>query len=106
MMETLFYLVAMHALTDFVLQDEWMYKFKHPDAIVPPNAGAWWWWMTAHGLVNGLGVALITGSAGLGLAETLAHMTIDTLKCTKRISANIDQVGHLTCKVLWSVLTV
>jgi hypothetical protein len=47
---------------------------------------------------------LVTGSAGLGLAEAASHGLIDWLKCRGRLSFTADQLLHLACKGLWLAL--
>src|SRR3990167_8163236 len=102
--EQLFLLVAAHALTDYALQPEWMAQHKSPLNPPPEKLGQWWWVLTAHGLINGLGVALILGVWWLGVAETVAHFTIDRAKCLKRLTAKQDQILHLLSKILWVCL--
>jgi hypothetical protein len=44
---------------------------------------------------------VVTGSATLGLLETVAHWAIDFGKCEKWYSIHVDQALHLLCKVAW-----
>ena len=104
-LETFFYLLAAHALTDYALQPEWMAKHKSPRHPPPKPVGQWWWIMTAHSLINGVGVALILDVWWLGVAETVVHFVIDHAKCLKRLTANGDQVLHLLSKVTWLLMT-
>ena len=99
--EQLFLLVAAHALTDYALQPEWMAQHKSPLNPPPEKLGQWWWVLTAHGLINGLGVALILGVWWIGALETAAHMWMDYAKCLKRLTVKQDQALHLLSKVLW-----
>ena len=100
----LFRLLAAHAISDYVLQPEFMARWKHPKAQVPPGAGKWWWWMTAHALVNGGLVAWVTYDDMLGLFETVLHWGTDYAKCQGWISAERDQLIHLGSKVAWALL--
>lgn len=103
----LFWLLVAHALTDYVWQPERMVITKGTfgnSAGCRAEYGPWWWWMGAHGMINAGGVAMVTGSVGLGLAEGLVHIAADTAKCTKRLTANQDQVIHLLSKLLWAGL--
>lgn len=106
---TLWWLVCVHALCDYVLQPEYMAKLKRPGggtAEERQRYGPWWWWMGAHSLINGLGVTYITQEPILGMAEALVHGSLDTLKCRGMISSNQDQLGHLLSKVLWATLMI
>lgn len=106
MIERLFYLLALHALTDYVWQPELMANRKSPT--FPQYGhdpyGPWWWWMTAHSLINGLGVAMVCGWE-LGLAETVVHGLTDYVKCRGWATTLQDQGVHLGSKLLWAWLT-
>ena len=99
-----FALLMAHALTDYAWQPEFMAQWKHPDAFIPPSAGHWTWWMAAHSLVNGAGVAVVTGSLALGLGETAYHAFLDYGKCVEWWDTSTDQECHLVSKVLWAWL--
>ena len=64
----------------------------------------WMPWMLAHALLNGAGVALVTGNVWLGIAETLVHGVTDTLKCEHQITLLGDQMTHLVSKLVWAAL--
>jgi len=102
-MEMFFLLIVGHALADFVFQDETMSKAKSRDAAIHKETGegfpAWWYWLSAHALVHGGAVYLITGSLWFGVLETLLHWFIDYLKCEHRINLHQDQALHMVCKV-------
>ena len=113
--ERLWWLLVAHALTDYVLQPEVMAKQKDPLARRVEKVGPWWWMMGAHALVNGGGVALVTGQLLLGTAEALLHGGVDTIKClmcsggmedveTVRLWTWIDQGVHVASKLLWALL--
>lgn len=87
-----------HFLGDFVLQHDRMALEKCPGADVTLD---WRWWLTGHAASHGLIVALLTGVAGLGVAEWIAHWLIDWAKCRWRISLALDQALHILCKLAW-----
>jgi hypothetical protein len=101
-----------HALADFALQSDAMAKGKNrnrkPDlALIPPGQSyvpCWPYWLTAHALIHGMTVWLITGSIGLGIAETVCHWLIDFFKCENQLTVHEDQGLHVLCKVIWAIL--
>lgn len=108
---TLWWLVVGHALCDFTLQTDAMAKGKnrHVKSVPPPNVKlvpCWPYWLSAHALIHGGCVALVTGSVTLGIAELVLHWSADFLKCEGITNVHADQAIHLGCKVLWSVLLV
>jgi hypothetical protein len=64
----------------------------------------WYYWLSAHTLVHGGAVFLITGSLTLGVLETVVHWLIDFGKCEGWFGIHVDQALHVGCKVLWCVL--
>ena len=109
MLELLFYLIAVHFVTDFALQSRWMADYKSPEAMPAEFAGHkdWHFWvhvLTAHSFVNGLGVALVTGVWWLGLCEVICHWLIDYSKCIHKIDVNKDQLCHFLSKVVWCIV--
>ena len=99
----LWWLLCAHALTDYVLQPTEMAQRKHPQHPADHAYGPWWWWMTAHGLINALGVLYITQNVWLSVGEFVVHCALDTAKCQGWIDANTDQVGHLLSKGVWAL---
>ncbi len=100
----LFFLIVGHALADYPLQGPFIAANKcrrTGDKHVP-----WWHALTAHAMIHGGAVALITGSALLGVLETACHFAIDFLKSERLIGINVDQGLHVLCKVMWAVLAV
>ena len=91
-------LVMGHAVADFALQSEAMAKGKNWRT---PYAIPWPYWLTAHALIHGAAVTVVTGSVTLGLCETAAHWLIDLGKCSNKYGIHIDQALHLACKVAW-----
>ena len=104
----LWWLLVAHALSDVVGQSERMAKYKRraywqEQGVRPAH---WGYWLLAHGLLNGLGVALVTGKWWLGVCETVAHALIDWGKCEEHYNVHIDQFLHLACKVSWAWLAI
>lgn len=97
-----FSLVAMHFVLDYPLQGDTVAVQKSPWCDNPlSKAVPWYYWMTAHALMHGGGVLLITGSTGLALVETTIHWVTDLFKCQGRISIHVDQGVHLVCKAAY-----
>lgn len=106
MLELAFALLASHAVCDFALQSDAMAKGKnrHNRTTPPPGAKyqpSWGHWLTAHAMIHGAGVYVVTGLWWLGLAEAACHWLIDFNKCDNRIGMNTDQGLHIACKVAW-----
>jgi hypothetical protein len=98
----LFLMIAAHAALDYALQGDTVAINKNPNANTPLQKHVpWYYWLASHALVHGGAVALITGSAGLGVAETAAHFAIDYGKCSGKYSIHIDQLLHMVCKLVW-----
>ena len=105
MLENLFMLLFGHALADFVLQPEAMGYGKNRNDKIHDKENSlfpvWWYWLTAHSLVHGGVVYLITGSLVLGLVETALHWMTDFSKCENWISVQQDQGIHIGSKVAY-----
>ena len=108
LIQNLFELICGHALADFVLQPEAMgYGKNRHDKIhnkVQSLFPHWYYWMTAHALVHGGTVYLITGSLVLGFVETAIHWVTDYSKCEGWISIHQDQGIHIGCKVVYAFI--
>lgn len=98
-METLFYLLAAHALCDFPLQGDYLSRGKNHKQPLPGTP--WWLPLAAHALIHGGAVALVTGNVFLGVCETALHATIDYFKCDGKIGYVEDQAAHVACKLGW-----
>jgi hypothetical protein len=104
-----FGLVALHFAIDFPLQGDTVAKQKSPvagngrdeklNAAVP-----WYYWLTAHAVMQGGGVLLLTGSVTFALIETAAHWLIDERKCRGTFNMHVDQALHLACKAVYLFL--
>jgi hypothetical protein len=94
-----------HALCDFPLQAGpiAIEKCRHSKTDLQKSV-PWYYWLTAHALVHGGAVLLITKSPFLGLLETVVHWLIDFGKCEGWYSVHVDQALHVGCKVVWCVL--
>lgn len=114
-LKVFFALLIGHAIADFALQNDYVATYKarriHRWKELNP---VWGWVMSAHCLIHGGVVWLITGSMTLGLAETFMHFFIDFCKtegifdqCSdQRVppssAYHIDQVLHISCKLWWT----
>ena len=105
-MSELFALLIGHAFADYALQNDFVAKFKsrHMDTSMFGGQKVWIWVLSSHALMHGGVVWVITNNVWLGLAETVAHFIIDFSKCEKWIDFHQDQIAHIACKILWSVL--
>lgn len=96
------FLVA-HAVADFVLQSETMGSGKNRYNLIHKEKGinfpAWYYWLSAHALVHGGAVYIITGNVVLGMLETLLHGLIDYSKCEGKLNFHQDQALHIICKI-------
>jgi len=98
-----FQLLIGHAIADFVLQSDTMARAKVRHAKMAGDMGPgfppWYYWLSAHALVHGGAVLLVTGSATLGLLEVALHWSIDFAKSQRWINFHIDQALHVLCKL-------
>lgn len=92
-------LLFAHAITDWAIKSDTMGVLK-----VPKNQE--WYWLTAHSMVQGAGVAIVTQNIWLGMAETIVHWFIDFGKCEDAYGIHIDQSLHLFSKILWAVIYI
>jgi hypothetical protein len=104
-MSLFFQFLVGHALGDYVFQRDIMATSKSRHAEVYKTAGpgfpGWYYWLFSHALIHGGLVFLISGSALLGIIETVLHTIIDYSKCEHWIGLHFDQVLHLLCKVAY-----
>lgn len=97
----LFWLAVSHAVCDMALQPDRLSRMKYrrqPEG----QGGRWVLGLTCHALIHAGGVALVTGSIGLGMLELAAHWCIDAGKGEGWYGLAADQAAHATCKVLWA----
>lgn len=104
----LFQMLIGHAVADFVMQPKAMGFGKNRNNMQQTKADSvfprWYYWMTAHALVHGGAVYIISGSAWLGLIETILHWCIDFAKCERWINLHVDQMLHIVCKLVYCLL--
>jgi len=102
-MSLFFQFLVGHALGDYVFQRDIMATSKSRHAEIYKTAGPgfprWYYWLLAHALVHGGAVFVISGSALLGVIETVLHTLIDYSKCEHKIGINTDQALHVLCKL-------
>ena len=72
----------------------------------PKRLLGWLPYLGLHGAAHGLAVGWALGCWWAGLAEALAHMGIDFLKCEGRYGSLADQALHAGCKIAWLALVV
>lgn len=105
--DVFFVLIAVHALLDFPLQGDTVAREKdHNSSSELQKHVPWYYWLSAHALVHGLGVMLVTGSLTLGMLETACHWSIDHGKCNRLYSIHVDQLLHVLCKLAWVTMAV
>ena len=105
MIEIFFILMFAHALCDYPLQGDFLAQTKNRNHEI--NQAIPYLWaqsLTAHSIIHGGAVALITGVWWLGALEAISHWVIDFLKCEKKISHHFDQLLHATCKFMWVLI--
>ena len=99
-----FALLVGHAVCDYPLQAGPMAAEKcRRSATDLQRSVPWYYWLSAHALIHGGAVGLITGSLFLGLLETVVHWFIDFGKCEDWYGIHVDQALHVGCKVVWCV---
>ena len=109
MIKTLFQLIMGHAVADFGLQSDVMAKMKNPfrehlgdylpdgqkyDPLVP------WMYLTAHALIHGAAVYVVTGLAWAAAVEVVTQWLIDLGKCHNLYGPSFDQCLHLVMKLM------
>lgn len=101
----LWWLIVAHFVIDYPLQGDTTAREKNINSTTElQKLVPWYYWMTAHALMHGGAVALITGIPILGYSEALMHFLIDFGKCENAYNIHVDQMLHLLCKVAWLVL--
>lgn len=103
MFELFYWLVVVHAVTDLGLQSEWCgsHKAMRVNNVYNPS---WVGVLAGHSILQGGGVAFVTGSIPLGLAETVVHFCTDFLSSNKYIRFRTDQIIHITSRVVWTII--
>ncbi len=100
-------LLIAHALCDHPLQGQFLalHKNRHhiPQDKNLPSRSLWVYCLTAHSLIHAGGVWLVTGSCLLAVVELILHWLIDFLKEERIINLPVDQLLHVSCKVLYVI---
>lgn len=106
MIETFFKLMIGHAVADFWAQSAELRKGKGriPPLVMADGVAVWPYALTAHALIHGGAVWLLTGNVWLGAAEFVCHWGIDFGRSGRWYSTHADQAAHVACKILWSAL--
>jgi hypothetical protein len=94
--------VVVHALVDFHLQGDYIAKQKarrHAD-----NQSVWIVALTAHCVIHGGGVWLVSGSLAFGFAELILHAVIDLGKGEGKFGLVTDQLLHVACKLAYALV--
>lgn len=105
MIELFFKLLIGHAVADFWAQSAEMRHAKGwKNSVVANGVKVWPYALTAHALIHGGAVWLITGNVWLGAAEVVCHWAIDYGRCSWWYHTHIDQSLHVGCKVAWTIL--
>jgi hypothetical protein len=89
----------MHALMDFPLQGDYIAKQKTRRQA--DSNSVWIVALTAHCIIHGGGVWLVSGSLALGCVEFVLHALIDIGKGEEKFGLMADQVLHITCKLVY-----
>lgn len=99
MLRMFFLLICVHALTDFQLQNGamWLRKRRGED-------DHWYYWLTAHALICGGGVYLVTQCLPLAICEVFCHWLIDFWKGEKWINITTDQTFHVACRIIYVII--
>jgi hypothetical protein len=106
-----FALVIGHMFADYPCQTEFMALGKNHRRPRPlPGAQGdtrfvWVHCLTAHSLIHGGAVWVITGSMLLALVETALHWLIDFIKSSGVTNLHFDQFLHILCKAgyVWAI---
>lgn len=97
------FLIA-HALADFPLQGEYLANEKIRKTAT--DLQSWMVALTAHALIHGGGVWIVSGSASLGAVEVVAHWLIDWRKGEGKFGHLVDQGLHVACKLGYVVFLI
>ena len=108
-----FALLIGHMVADYALQTEFLAVGKNHRRPKPlpgvfgETRGVWVHCLTAHSLIHGGAVWILTGSMLLALIETVLHWVIDFVKSEGLSNLHMDQFLHILCKVgyVWAIHT-
>lgn len=111
MFEKIFELLVGHALADFALQSDWMAKNKNRNnksSYIPEGqkyTPTWFYVLSAHALIHGGVVYLITGNIVFGVFETILHWMVDFIKCENKLNPHEDQLIHIGWKIIYGMVS-
>jgi len=95
----LFPLLMGHAVADFALQSADMAAGKRGGGGTVPAGQkpqvTWVYWLTAHSLIHGAAVMVITGGIYMAAFATAAHFLVDFGKTRNHYGIHVDQTLHL-----------
>lgn len=108
-----------HFFADYALQTEYMATAKNKWK--PIDKTPWFWPMIAHCSIHGGFVFIVTSlflfvfstfpivvilniSMVFSVIEIIFHFIIDCLKCKNLINYTMDQLLHVSCKILYYVV--
>lgn len=97
------FLIA-HALADFPLQGDYLAREKIRRTAA--DGQSWIIALTAHALIHGGGAWIVSGSAGIGAFEVLAHWVIDWKKGEGKFGNLMDQGLHVACKLGYVIFLI
>lgn len=100
--EILALLIFGHFVADYPLQGDFLARGKNRTDPIPSIP--FYHPLTAHAVIHGGFVGIITGNAFLGIAEAMMHWFIDDGKCRGVIDFNTDQTLHIICKIAWATV--
>jgi len=94
--------VVIHALADFPLQGEYLARQKFRK--LATSRSDWIIALSAHCVIHGGGVWLVSGSLAMAALELVLHGLIDLGKGEGKFGPTVDQLLHVGCKLgyaLW-----
>jgi len=105
-------LVAGHCIADTTFQTDFMARGKNRHGVIDLSRvpkgqkpiRLWWMWLMHHAMVHGLIIYLLTGRPLLGMIETASHWIIDFGKCENWYNPYIDQLLHISMKVIYVIV--
>lgn len=97
-------LIFGHCLADYPLQSDFLAQGKNRHTALGETF--WPHCLSAHSIIHGGFVGVITGSLWMGIAEAAIHAVTDFAKCEGKISMRVDQSIHYGCKAVWAAIAV
>jgi hypothetical protein len=94
--------LVVHCLVDYPLQGDYIAKQKSRGQA--DSRSVWIVALTAHCVIHGGGVWLVSGSLAFGFAEFVLHALIDLGKGEEKFGLVTDQLLHVACKLAYALL--